>query len=978
LIIIIIVFAIAIGLGKKVQAANWYDYDWQYRTAITIYNTKVDDDLTDFPVLISSTNTDWADTNNGGHVGQADGGDFVFTASDNTTTLSYQIETYNNTTGQLIAWVKVNSLANLTDTVINLYYGNAGCADQQNATSVWSNGNAGVWHFPNGSTLSAADSTSNNNNGTINNSSAVVGKIYGAAKFNHSTGSFINVPDSSTIKITGAVTVSSWVYLDETNFSGYTGLIKKGANADTPNNYLIQGIDGTKRFQLTYSHSSNANDSLNSVGSIKEKDWSYISGIIDTTNGTMKIYIDGVLDNSKVISNEPMLTSTNALWIGKRPDNGHNGYMDETRISNTARSTGWISTEYKNQNSPSTFYSLATTEQGDLTPPTNPAIFNGYNTSGKTASLTTDNWYNYSAPYFEFSGASDPESGVKGYYVYWGTDNNADPYAEGVYQAHVGVAGATQTYTVSSSLITEQTYYLRLITENNATANNLSGVETLFTYKYDPTAPSSPEYINTSPVGCSTESTFTFTWPVASDTGGSGIKYYEYKNGSIGNIENTTELTKDVNPYQEGDNIFYVRTKDNAGNISSWQTAIYCSASVSQIIDGPTATAGPASITVSWQSNKDTTGFIEVRDGNSYREPQGHRDYKQIHAVTVGGLRSERNYQYRIIWQDEDKNESESQWYSTNTTTSPQIQNLDTNIVSPTKAILTWETNYSSTSKLEYGLTSYTTPVNFNNLANGFSYTLDNLKAGSLYKFRIIATTKDGFDYTIGAELQVPPLPEITGLSFTKKSDEATPAVIVEWDSNVEITSSVFYGPNGQAKKEKSTTEKKKNHQVIISQLEDSSTYEFYTTGIDQYGNTAQSNKYSYVTPADSRAPTISNIVIETSNVGYDKTDKSQVIISWKTDEPATSTVQYGEGISGTDYTSSTTEDKLMTTDHLIIISDLIPGTPYHFRVLSKDKGENIARSEDNTIISGEVNRSVLQIILNVFRKTFGWLDRIF
>jgi hypothetical protein len=35
-----------------------------------------------------------------------------------------------------------------------------------------------------------------------------------------------------------------------------------------------------------------------------------------------------------------------------------NGSIEEVHISNSARSAGWITTEYNNQSSPSTFYSV--------------------------------------------------------------------------------------------------------------------------------------------------------------------------------------------------------------------------------------------------------------------------------------------------------------------------------------------------------------------------------------------------------------------------------------------------------------------------------------------------------------------------------------------------------------------------------------------------------------------------------------------
>jgi hypothetical protein len=47
------------------------------------------------------------------------------------------------------------------------------------------------------------------------------------------------------------------------------------------------------------------------------------------------------------------------LFIGSRNNSQPwNGKIDELRISNIARSVDWIMTEFRNQNSPSTFYSV--------------------------------------------------------------------------------------------------------------------------------------------------------------------------------------------------------------------------------------------------------------------------------------------------------------------------------------------------------------------------------------------------------------------------------------------------------------------------------------------------------------------------------------------------------------------------------------------------------------------------------------------
>ncbi|MCL5412011.1 MAG: DUF2341 domain-containing protein, partial [Patescibacteria group bacterium] len=157
----------------------------------------------------------------------------------------------------------------------------------------------------------------------------------------------------------------------------------------------------------------------------------------------------------------------------------------------------------------------------DNSPPTNPTTTLGYSTSGKATSLTSDNWYNYATPYFEWSGAADSESGVDGYYVYFGTDNTANPVTAGNYQT-----GANYT---ASSLSSGSTYYLLVKTKDTA-GNIISSTYSAFMYKFDSTAPTNPSYITPSPAGYSSTNSYTFIWPAGNDSN-SGISQYCYKTG---------------------------------------------------------------------------------------------------------------------------------------------------------------------------------------------------------------------------------------------------------------------------------------------------------------------------------------------------------------------------------------------------------------------------------------------------------------
>jgi len=166
---------------------------------------------------------------NGGSVGKADGTDILFTASDGATKLAHEIESYNAVTGQLIAWVSVPVVSPAADTVIYAYYGNASAADQQNRTGVWDSNYEGVWHLPNGTTLSANDSTSNGNNATgLNGSSAAAGEIDGAASLN-GTSNFIQVANSSSLNGWTQQTISLWMKA-QTDMVTFARLIEKGAN----------------------------------------------------------------------------------------------------------------------------------------------------------------------------------------------------------------------------------------------------------------------------------------------------------------------------------------------------------------------------------------------------------------------------------------------------------------------------------------------------------------------------------------------------------------------------------------------------------------------------------------------------------------------------------------------------------------------------------------------------------------------------
>lgn len=120
------------------------------------------------------------------------------------------------------------------------------------------------------------------------------------------------------------------------------------------------------------------------------------------------------------------------------------------------------------------------TYTSDETAPTNPSSTVGSSQEVGGTAITSGNSYSHAAPYFTWSGASDAGSGLKGYYVYFGSNASADPETAGVYTGNA-------FYEVNTAMTTGS-YYLRIKTvdqKDNVSATAYDG----FTYVYSGVSP---------------------------------------------------------------------------------------------------------------------------------------------------------------------------------------------------------------------------------------------------------------------------------------------------------------------------------------------------------------------------------------------------------------------------------------------------------------------------------------------------------
>jgi len=361
------------------------------KRVITIDNTKVTTNLTNFPMLFSTTLDDMKATSSNGRIQKTDATDIVFTSSDGTY-LDYEIEKYTSSTGELIAWVEVDSVSSTTDTTINMYYGDLDSVDHSTTTGVWASDYTGVWHLGAGDDVT--DSTSNANNGTAyGNASSTDNLVYNYGKFGEAfvfdgDGDYVNTNTklSSLLSVSDG-TMSVWVKptgtspVDAPSYSGQNIL------SDAPSYISISRavVGGNDKIWVSSYPTSATQIGVNYTNN----EWIHI--IWMHTGGVLYIYNNGVLGGSIIAGDIGDIS--NNLLMGRGYGQYFNGSIDEVRISSSARSAQYIETIYNSQSSTSTFYAI-----GVETPNTAPATptLSQYYGGSNTAQIVNGEYINAS------------------------------------------------------------------------------------------------------------------------------------------------------------------------------------------------------------------------------------------------------------------------------------------------------------------------------------------------------------------------------------------------------------------------------------------------------------------------------------------------------------------------------------------------------------------------------------------------------
>lgn len=161
----------------------------------------------------------------------------------------------------------------------------------------------------------------------------------------------------------------------------------------------------------------------------------------------------------------------------------------------------------------------------------------------------------------------------------------------------------------------------------------------------------------------------------------------------------------------------------------------------------------------------------------------------------------------------------------------------------------------------------------------------------------------------------------------------------VSWQTDEASDSYVEYWTYGSSMQRMGTGAMTTSHLVNLTGLQAGATYYYRVTSTDAAGNRAQSADMTFrVQSADTTPPLISRV--EAGVTGRDS-----VAVTWWTDEPSDSYVEYwASGIS-----MARAGTSQMTTSHSVMLPNIRSGVVYYYRVVSTDAAGNRAQSADMT-----------------------------
>ncbi len=436
--------------------------------------------------------------------------------------------------------------------------------------------------------------------------------------------------------------------------------------------------------------------------------------------------------------------------------------------------------------------------------------------------------------------------------------------------------------------------------------------------------------------------------------------------------------------------------------------------------------------TVTWKTDEEADSAINYSLQPDYGVSRVPVADRTTHSITLNNLEPGKTYYFRVISSDENGNQGISADYRIETTgtadsgsdagqgsseqttqeiteqiqqiTNPQqLQEIlnetvkaisgireDLTIVGPptvvpetTFATVSWTTDRIANSEVRFSPSaSFSGNYAFSQVSTGAKTTDHEIRVIGLdpyteYSFQVRSTddygiTGESKNYTFRTKAS---LPDIRNLRIVKVEENAA---TLAWDTTVPAKALIEYQDlttgeqNSVGRPTLATT-----HQMRLADLTLGTRYVAFVIAENSGGDRVRSQPLQFITVRDTAAPIISNVTNE-STIFPGGESRIQTIIEWNTDEPASCTMTYREGVAGgVDPIVIEKEIPEYNTNHVEVVVDFAPATVYQFWLDCADEVGNKVTSENFVLFTPIQEKNIIDLILENFESTFGWVKNI-
>ncbi len=391
---------------------------------------------------------------------------------------------------------------------------------------------------------------------------------------------------------------------------------------------------------------------------------------------------------------------------------------------------------------------------------------------------------------------------------------------------------------------------------------------------------------------------------------------------------------------------FDVVSANSAGTPSTSPNSTFTTVNATPVISNVAVSSiGSTSATVTWTTDQATSSLVHYGTTTAYGSSSTlNSTLVTSHSVALTGLSISTLYDFDVVSTNSVGTPATSANFTfTTTAAKPLISNVAVTSITATSATITWTTDQSSSSLVNYGVTtSYGSASALGTaLVTSHSVTITGLTAATTYNFDVVSANSAGTSSTsANATFATTATPPNVGYLVAWGINNSS--AVVTWSTDVPATTQLAYGTTtalGQLSPLQ--TSLTASHGVTLSGLTAGTTYYYVAQSTGANGATGYSATVSFTTTgtAPPAPPTISSV----TSTGITFTSAT---ITWTTSQPATSQVNYG---TTTSYGSSSPLNSTLQTSQSVTLTGLSPNTTYNFDVVSANAGALSSTSSNFT-----------------------------